>query len=292
MRAEFTEIGTLPERSWRCRVLSQRAFDFRWHFHPEFELTLITRGTGTRMIASSIENYQAGDLTLIGSEVAHAYVSTPGTTEHEAVVVQFHRDFLGADFFSRPELAPVARLLDVTTAAAATVLDADAGIVGRCRTLPSLAPAEQTLALLSLLLELPQGREGRQLDSSGLMIGLSPAARQRLDAVCAYLQERFTGDIRLAEAAHAAHLSPAAFSRFFRRSLGRTMTRYVMELRIARARELLRDSDLPIAEIATRCGYDNRSNFNRRFRTIEGRSPGQYRRASAHARVETAGTAH
>lgn len=272
--------------SWRCRVLRQRAFDFSWHFHPEYELTLITRGTGTRIIGNSIESYRPFDLTLIGSGVPHAYVSTPGTTEHEAILVQFEGDFLGRDFFSRPEFAPVARLLDKT--AAATLFDATPEVVDRLRALANLVPAAQTLALVGLLIELAGDRQASPLASQGPFHGLSPAARQRIDAVCAYLQTAYAGEVRLADVAKVAHLSPAAFSRFFRRALGRTMTQYVTELRIATACQLLRDSDLPIAQIATRSGYDNLSNFNRRFRAVEGGSPREYRRAMADAQRQVA----
>lgn len=270
-----------PEISWRYRVLRQRTFDFTWHFHPEYELTLITRGTGTRLVGRSIESYRPGDLTLIGSAVPHAYVSTSGTTDHEAVLVQFDRDFLGPDFFGRPEFASVARLLDGP--AVATHFEATRAVVDRCRSLAGLAPADQTLALVRLLVELAVDEQARPLAGEGPFDGLSRLARDRIDAVCAYLQAAFTGDVRLAEVARVAHLSPAACSRFFRRALGRTITEYVTELRVATACQLLRDPELPIAEIATRCGYANLSNFNRRFRSLEGRTPREYRRAMADA---------
>jgi len=277
MHADFRPVVALPETSWRYEVLRQRAFEFSWHFHREFELVLITRGTGTRIIGDRIESYRAGDLTLIGSNMPHAYVSTPGTSDQEAILVQFRRDFLGTEFFSRPEFAATARLLDPT--ASATIFEARNSVVDRCHALADLDPPGRTLAMLELLTTLAGDERARPLARHAPFDGLSRAARRRVDVVCAHLQTAYAGEVRLADVAELAHLSPTAFSRFFRRALGRTMTQYVTELRIAAACQLLRDSDLAVTAIAARCGYDNLSNFNRRFRALMNRSPREYRRA-------------
>ena len=277
MRAQFEHVQPSPELSWAYRDLRQRAFDFTWHLHDEFELTTITRGSGTRIVGTSIESYRAGDLTLIGADVPHAYVSAAGGSHHEAVVVQFRRDFLGSDFLSRPEFVAVGRLLDATDGG--MVFDATAERMAWLRSLPTLAPPERTLSLVALLVSLANDGRARPISDATPRARLSQPARHRADAVCAYLQGRYAGPLALAEVAAEVHMTPAALSRFFRRTIGRTITDYVTELRIAAACQLLADSDLAIATVATRCGYDNLSNFNRRFRALKGMSPREYRRA-------------
>lgn len=276
MRADFEHVTTPPELSWAYREFRQRAFDFSWHLHTELELTLITHGTGTRIVGTSIESYRARDLALISPEVPHAYVSTPGTSRHEAIVIQFRRDFLGGEFFSCPEFSAIGRLLDRTGAVA---FDATATESERIRVLGDLPPAERTLSLLRLLTGLATDGRARPISAETTRATLSQPARRRVDAVCAYLQNAYAGRVNLAEVAAVAHMSPPALSRFFRHAVGRTVTAYVTELRIAAACQLLRDSDLAVASISTRCGYDNLSNFNRRFRAATGMSPRDYRRA-------------
>ena len=72
-------------------------------------------------------------------------------------------------------------------------------------------------------------------------------------------------------------MSPSAFSRYFKRVMGKTFSRFVNELRIGQACRALLETDRPIAEIAYDCGFNNLSNFNRRFRELRGVSPRQFR---------------
>src|SRR5258706_219679 len=100
----------------------------------------------------------------------------------------------------------------------------------------------------------------------------------RIDRVCRLLNDRCTERIPLAEAAAAAHLSIPAFSRFFRRKTGRTLVAYLNELRTGLACRELIESDRPVSDIAFDSGFNNLSNFNRRFRALKGMNPRDYRR--------------
>src|SRR4029453_16324869 len=101
---------------------------------------------------------------------------------------------------------------------------------------------------------------------------------RRLDRVWRFLNERCRGRISLAEAAAAAHLSIPAFSRFFRRKTGRTLVAYLNELRTGLACRELIESERSISDIAFDSGFNNLSNFNRRFRELKNMSPRAFRR--------------
>lgn len=273
MRAYFEHVDTSPDTSWKILVVQGPEVPFTWHFHPEFELSLIVRGTGTRFVGDSITHYQAGELVMIGSELPHAFVSTPGDAQ-EAIVVQFRGDFLGSELFQRPEFSSAATLLERSRRGLRFGNGVPTGILS---TLPDLPPAQRTLALLEILLDLADRADADPLASELHPGRLDRAGGDRINAILRLLRARYATPVSLAEVADAAHLTPAATSRFFRRTTGVTITGYLNMVRVGVACRLLVDTDLPITEIAAEAGYQNLSHFNRTFRTMKGIPPRAYR---------------
>jgi len=85
--------------------------------------------------------------------------------------------------------------------------------------------------------------------------------------------------------ARVSHASEAHFARAFKKAFGVPPHRYLLTRRIEQATALLRDTDLPISEIALRTGWQSLGTFGRIFRDITGQNPGAVRsraRAAAH----------
>lgn len=274
----YERIDLHSTASWRHALSNAPRLTFGWHFHRGYELTLITAGTGQRFVGDSIEAYEPGDLVLLGPNLPHAYASDPGSRDNRNVVVQFRRDFLGDTFFDRPEFIDIGGLLDRTEPGLWFPSDTVAQVDDVLRRLTDQDPTDRTIALLGVLARLAESRP-RPIASAGYRPSLDRATHATVDKVCHYLGAAYMRPVTLAEVAQVAHLSPAAFSRFFRRAMGRTMTAYLIELRVAAACKLLVDTDLPITDIATRAGFNNLSNFNRRFRELKDVTPRQHRAA-------------
>ena len=86
------------------------------------------------------------------------------------------------------------------------------------------------------------------------------------------------GSNNLEDAGFLANLSEAAFSRFFKLRAGKTLPRFINELRVGRACRLLVEEEMKIVDVALNCGFSNLTNFNRRFLEIAGQVPSDYRR--------------
>ena len=73
--------------------IEQQKLDFFWHYHPEYELTLIIHGKGTRMVGDHHENFESGDLVFIGPDLPHTWMSDRHMEGNcKVVVIQFTKE--------------------------------------------------------------------------------------------------------------------------------------------------------------------------------------------------------
>ena len=279
-RPAFEKITPPPSASFTCRRISGLRFDAPYHYHPELELTWIVHSSGHRFVGDSVAQFALGDLVLIGSNLPHVWINPPTCRRAETVVVQFLPEFLGGQFFRLPEMAPVLRLferagrgLTFSTPARKKVSVGMEGLVEKT------GPA-RLLALLEIFATLAADRGARPLCSARYAPTQDPAAGEKINAVYRHLTANFRETLFQADLARDFGLSPAAFSRFFRRATGRGFTETLNDMRLGHACELLRDTDQTVAEICYACGFENLANFNRQFRRRHGFSPREWRAAA------------
>lgn len=94
------------------------------------------------------------------------------------------------------------------------------------------------------------------------------------------LDQSFDAPITIEDLSREVALSPYYLIRKFRRIYKQTPHQYLMGLRIARAKELLRNSDLSITEVCMTVGYESLGSFSSLFRKVAGLSPSDYRETS------------
>ena len=109
----------------------------------------------------------------------------------------------------------------------------------------------------------------------------APASDNRLDQVLLFAHERFNTEFTLDDVARWCGSNRTQVNQRFRALTGQSLRQYVIGLRMRVASSLLRDTGLPIAEIMTRVGYENASNFTRTFRAAFGQTPREHRRPGA-----------
>jgi AraC family transcriptional regulator len=104
---------------------------------------------------------------------------------------------------------------------------------------------------------------------------LSPA---KLKRVIDHVEAHLDAPLNLTDLAAVAGLSVFHFSRMFKLATGESPYHFVGSRRLARAERLLRETELPLSQLALDCGFASQSHFNAAFRKVMGVSPGRYRR--------------
>ena len=267
----------------------------RWNYHPEVEIHLIRRSSGSYIIGNQIGAFGPGHVAIVGPEVPHDWMSdlAPGEVVHDRdAVIQFTTEWLDRSIQAMPELAEVNALIEASSRgiifSSDTATDA-AGLIELIGVTRGAARVAHLFALLALLHDAPE--EDRHYVAEKLYApDVGREGKAAVDAGLAYVLENLSGDIRMSEAAKLAYMSEPSFSKYFRKASGMTFTELVRRLRIASACRLLEQTDSSIASISLAVGYQNLANFNRQFRAETGRTPREYRALDAaeksHARVK------
>ena len=100
---------------------------------------------------------------------------------------------------------------------------------------------------------------------------------RRIAKVCSYVEAHFTESIVLSDVAELVGMSDSAFSHFFKSKTNTTFIDYVNSLRIAKACQLLSDTNQTVSEICYSSGFNNMSNFIRMFKKKKQYTPNEYR---------------
>ena len=259
---------------------SRRAVDgagHEWHHHPQMELTLIERGSGTLFIGDAITRFQAPDLVLIGPDLPHFWHMRQASS---GFALQFNA---GADHpvwqfpesdALRPLWEEARRGVRVSGAAVQTVAAALRAAAARGGGMRRLA------AFLNILAALAEADAGDRhtLASTTFAPPESQIAYRGLQKAIKRISNHFREDLTFESIRRESGMSKATFERHFKRHTGKSFTRFLAAVRLNAACRSLLETDLPVSEVALACGYGNLSYFHRRFRSLYNRSPLAFRR--------------
>jgi AraC-like DNA-binding protein len=276
------EHVTHPDRSLRCLRFELDAFALPRHAHHHVELTWIERGHGLRLVGDDASPFGPGDLVLVGPQLPHTWLTAPGARQRPrpaATVLQFAPEWLSRS--NAPELQRAAPLLASARRGLLLRGRTAAAVTARLTGMPEADDYERLARLVQIVGALAAAPPR---DRVPIAAARAPDAGdredpRRADAVIDWMQRHLAAELRVEEAAKLAHVTPAAFSRWFRREVGKPFTQYLNDLRFGAACLALRQSGRPVAEVAAACGFTTMSHFNRQFRLRAGLTPREYRRA-------------
>jgi AraC-like DNA-binding protein len=249
--------------------------EFYWHHHPEYELTFKINVSGKRIVGDSYEEFEPGDLVLIGPDLPHTWVSDKKVKDKSCdfVVIQFSGSLFNS-FTGLPEFENIKRLLQ--SCRHGLHFKNSKPFKDLILSLPAKSGVEKITGLISLLNQLSQ-QKGRKLASAEYDISQAKNSEPRINKVCTYVEQNFAKPITINDAASIINISPSAFCKFFKRATGKTFSDYVNDLRVGYACYQLLETDKQISTIARSAGFESLTYFNRVFSRKKHSTPREFR---------------
>lgn len=286
MKAQFQKLLINGGLSFISKQLDLPRFDSEYHFHPEYELKYVIQSKGKRFVGDSVENFQEGDLVLVGPNIPHYWKNDPVYYEVDdlkasAFLIMFSEECLGIEFFSLPEMSPVKELLYKAKGGICFPGAHKSDIPIKMNHLISCEGPLRIMVMLDILFELSKAETHPLLTETFVaevsILNYSDRSVGRLKKVHEYVIANFHNKIQIQDVAEIANMTTHAFCKYFKKSTKKTFMTFLKELRVCHAKKLLIENKQAISDICFAAGFDNLSNFNRQFKAITIMTPNEFR---------------
>jgi len=250
-------------------------FDMPWHFHPEYELTLILKSSGIRHVGNNISDFEPGDLVLLGGNLPHCWKNENSHTgTSRSLVIQWEKNII----HNLPLLEPINNLLTKADRGLKLNENIYTEEIKLMHHIVETNGIKRYLALIELLYAIVAKNEYVFVAGSSYSYDLSTTTTTRLEKVQTFVNKHFQEKIKLKEIAEHLHMNEQAFSRFFSKTMKKPFFLFLNEYRVNRASRLIFETDLHMSEIAYECGYESLPFFYKQFKKFKGYTPLEFRK--------------
>lgn len=248
-------------------TICEKGFSLYPHIHREFEFLVLTKGSGVLYIEDEKFDLKAGEGVFINSEQLHIGIKT-NEERAEFFAIVFSPEFFGdfaVDDVVRKYVVPVMEKRIIPKA------KIEKRVVEK---LCEIQNCKGELKIKSLLFdvwnECVEGAEKRTDEKRAKSV-------DAIKCVMEYIGENYDKEITLESLAQCVNMSRGYLCGEFKKVMHMTPFEYLTQLRIAKGCEMLKTTDLPICEIAERCGFNSFSYFTKVFGERMGCPPKKYR---------------
>ncbi|MFY0654080.1 MAG: helix-turn-helix domain-containing protein [Cyclobacteriaceae bacterium] len=278
----------LPRRSDESIVVEHSESQHLYsplHQHPELQITLILKGTGTAFIGGYIGDFKPNDIFVIGSNVPHvfknddAYFEPDSDLKAEVVYVFFDQDSFGESFFHMLEAKGLVELLGKARRGIKVKGIHKAALKQKILDLREAKSLDKVILLLEIFNLVSQTDKLQFLSSELIDHNVDENEGKRLNDVIQFTMDQYYRHISLGEVSDIANMTPSAFCRFFKQRTRKTYVNFLNEIRVGKACKMLLNKDMSIVDICYKSGFSNLSHFNRKFKKQTGYTPSKYHQA-------------
>ena len=236
------------------------------HSHPQWELSHVICGNGSRTIGGCTAAMNEGEIVLIPPNISHVWHFEPSRTDKNGnianITVLFESRLLNSLEIIFPELVNTIRKIKAQTEALCYAGESHSRILELLHAMKGLSPLDRLPKFLELLRALALVDDcipvGRNQNTNRVL--------QKLDSIRIFCNCNYSRNITIAGLASYVGMHKSSLCTFMRRHTGMSLSEYVNDIRLKNASYMLRHTDKSIAEIAYDCGFSNVTYFNRLFK--------------------------
>ena len=255
-----------------------------WHHHPEYELCLITKGRGKRMVGDNIDRFENNDLVFIGSLTPHEvlcdpeYLNHPDGFQGEGIVIQFVYDFLGEKFLTLSENSNLNKFIKGSTRGYSFYGESKKKIIAIFLKMRDMNDIERFYSLFSIFRIFATTKEFNILSSPAFSEPFWQDETSPMQKALKHIMQNFQKQITIKHLLEITNMSNTSFYAAFKLTYRMPFKDYLLNIRVGYASKLLTNPSQNISGIAYESGFGNISNFNRQFKNIKGITPSQFRK--------------
>jgi AraC-like DNA-binding protein len=254
------------------------SFYDKLHQHQEIQISLIVQGEGTFIIGDHVGEFKPNDIFAIGENLPHVFNCDKSlNSDVHMISLFFTESSYGDTFFSLPEFKAFKSFFN-NSSLGIEVLSKKNEIISHFSKIKNHSKFHQFLTLLEIL-DLIVKSENQKISSLINTKKYDGDEGKRMQDIFQYTMYNFEKNISLKEVSDIANMTPNAFCRYFKQRTNKTFINFLNDIRIGNAcKLLLKNNDLSIAEISYRSGFNNLTNFNRKFKEFKGVTPSEYKK--------------
>lgn len=239
------------------------------HSHTFHELYYMANGSATYYIDSRIYHIQSGNFVFIPKGIAHK-TTYENHADNERLLLNFSDAIFTTELHGIKKELCSTRILYIPEEMIPYFEDLLKQIEAESDRKDECSTIMLNLYITQLLVQLCRYKYHVQPVLSG--------ADQTIYEISKYLRLHFNENISLNLLSHEFSMSESHLSRIFKAHTGIGINEYLTYVRITNAEKLLKETDLPIAQIAQQCGYDDSNYFSTVFKRIKNITPQKYRK--------------
>lgn len=279
MESHFAPVGIMEEKSFSVQKQGYEAYSVI-HTHKDYELNLMTSGSGKRIVGNNISSFENYDLFLVGPDLPHKRElhESEKSNPPECLILSISENLVNNSLIQIEELESIRNLFERSLSGLAFKGEGVKLIEQQMMQLEELQGCDRFIALIKLLNSITELEEQEILSLTPEFTLSNYKDLDQIKTIYDFVLRNIQDTIPLDTAAGLLHMAPGSFCRFFKKRTGKSFMQYVKDIRISIASKMLSNTEKPIAQISLESGYNNLANFNFYFKSIMKMTPSEYRK--------------